>query len=251
MVGRHRRRRHHRLPRSGRSSPNRIAERIGVGRTIMRVDRHLSGPAHADRRVAPAGAGDPVPRRARSSSAGLAGVVYNINQVSFRQAITPRRMQGRMNATMRFIVWGTIPIGSIVGGMLGGDDRPARDAARSSAACSVCVRCSCRSCSRRSGRSARSASRAGAAPSDRSPALRCRGRRARSVARSSGQSGQLGPRASGRGRRAPGRPRSRARSPRRRGGGRPSPGPSSGPARASGPRASVPSATTTIPACCE
>jgi len=28
-------------------------------------------------------------------------------------------MQGRMNATMRFMVWGTIPIGSFVGGILG------------------------------------------------------------------------------------------------------------------------------------
>jgi hypothetical protein len=27
-------------------------------------------------------------------------------------------MQSRMNATMRFIVWGTIPIGSILGGVL-------------------------------------------------------------------------------------------------------------------------------------
>jgi hypothetical protein len=27
-------------------------------------------------------------------------------------------MQGRMNATMRFIVWGTIPIGSLVGGAI-------------------------------------------------------------------------------------------------------------------------------------
>jgi predicted MFS family arabinose efflux permease len=47
-------------------------------------------------------------------------VIYNVNQVSLRQAITPERMLGRMNATMRFIVWGTIPIGSIVGGVLGG-----------------------------------------------------------------------------------------------------------------------------------
>jgi MFS family permease len=50
----------------------------------------------------------------------IGGMVYNINQVSFRQAITPTHMQGRMNATMRFIVWGTIPVGSIVGGFLGG-----------------------------------------------------------------------------------------------------------------------------------
>ena len=50
---------------------------------------------------------------------GLGSVVYNVNQVSLRQAITPERMQGRMNATMRFMVWGTIPIGSFLGGVLG------------------------------------------------------------------------------------------------------------------------------------
>ncbi|HZM72458.1 MAG TPA: MFS transporter [Candidatus Polarisedimenticolia bacterium] len=51
---------------------------------------------------------------------GYFGVVWNINQVSLRQAITPLRMQGKMNATMRFIVWGGIPIGNLVGGFLGG-----------------------------------------------------------------------------------------------------------------------------------
>ena len=45
-------------------------------------------------------------------------MAYNINQVSYRQAICPPRMLGRMNATMRFLVWGTIPIGSIAGGIL-------------------------------------------------------------------------------------------------------------------------------------
>ena len=50
---------------------------------------------------------------------GFASVAWNINQVSLRQAITPPGMQGRMNASMRFIVWGTIPVGAIVGGMLG------------------------------------------------------------------------------------------------------------------------------------
>jgi MFS family permease len=46
-------------------------------------------------------------------------VVYNVNQVGLRQAITPDRMLGRMNATMRLIVWGTIPIGAVIGGTLG------------------------------------------------------------------------------------------------------------------------------------
>jgi hypothetical protein len=46
-------------------------------------------------------------------------VVYNITQVSFRQGLTPERLLGRMNATMRFLVWGTMPVGSLVGGVLG------------------------------------------------------------------------------------------------------------------------------------
>jgi MFS family permease len=50
---------------------------------------------------------------------GVGNVVYNITQVSLRQAITPHRLQGRMNASMRFVVWGTIPIGSLIGGFLG------------------------------------------------------------------------------------------------------------------------------------
>jgi MFS family permease len=49
---------------------------------------------------------------------GFGAVVYNIQQVSLRQAITPERLQGRMNASMRFFVWGTIPLGALTGGAL-------------------------------------------------------------------------------------------------------------------------------------
>jgi hypothetical protein len=50
---------------------------------------------------------------------GYGVVAYNVNQVGLRQAITPDRMLGRMNATMRLIVWGTIPVGALLGGVLG------------------------------------------------------------------------------------------------------------------------------------
>ncbi len=46
-------------------------------------------------------------------------VVYNVNQVSFRQRLCPDRLLGRMNATMRFVVWGVLPIGALIGGVLG------------------------------------------------------------------------------------------------------------------------------------
>ena len=45
--------------------------------------------------------------------------IYNVNQVSLRQAITPDHLLGRMNASVRFIIWGTMPIGAVIGGLLG------------------------------------------------------------------------------------------------------------------------------------
>ena len=49
----------------------------------------------------------------------FAATVYNVNQVSFRQRLCPDRLLGRMNATMRFVVWGVLPIGALIGGVLG------------------------------------------------------------------------------------------------------------------------------------
>jgi MFS family permease len=47
------------------------------------------------------------------------GVVYNITQVSFRQGLCPPGLLGRMNATIRFMVWGTMPLGAFLGAVLG------------------------------------------------------------------------------------------------------------------------------------
>jgi MFS family permease len=49
----------------------------------------------------------------------FAAVVYNVAQVSYRQAICPPRLLGRMNAAVRWVVWGTIPLGGVLGGALG------------------------------------------------------------------------------------------------------------------------------------
>jgi predicted MFS family arabinose efflux permease len=50
---------------------------------------------------------------------GYGVIIYNVVQVSYRQAICPDRLLGRMNASVRFVVWGTMPLGGIVGGALG------------------------------------------------------------------------------------------------------------------------------------
>ena len=46
-------------------------------------------------------------------------VVYNIAQVSFRQRLCPKPLLGRMNASIRFLVWGPMPIGAFLGGVAG------------------------------------------------------------------------------------------------------------------------------------
>ncbi|MGY2079799.1 MFS transporter [Modestobacter sp. SYSU DS0657] len=46
-------------------------------------------------------------------------VAYNVTQVSFRQRLCPPVLLGRMNASVRFIVFGTMPLGGLLGGALG------------------------------------------------------------------------------------------------------------------------------------
>ena len=50
---------------------------------------------------------------------GALVVVYNVNQVSFRQRVCPPRLLGRMNGSIRFLVWGPIPVAAFLSGVLG------------------------------------------------------------------------------------------------------------------------------------
>jgi len=46
------------------------------------------------------------------------GILFGINYLALRQAITPDRLLGRMTATMRFLTVASAPLGSLVGGAL-------------------------------------------------------------------------------------------------------------------------------------
>ena len=60
----------------------------------------------------------PLPVLLLSGVAGtFLGFFMNVNQLTLRQAITPHRLLGRMNAVTRFMYWGTMPIGSALGGV--------------------------------------------------------------------------------------------------------------------------------------
>ncbi|HEX7473777.1 MAG TPA: MFS transporter [Candidatus Limnocylindrales bacterium] len=101
----------------GALAVNRLTRRLGVGRTLLfsEIGSSLSWLPIA---VAP----DALlfPALALTITAlGFFAAGWNVNAVSLRQAITPLPMQGRTNATMRFISWGLIPVGTLVGGLLG------------------------------------------------------------------------------------------------------------------------------------
>jgi MFS family permease len=93
-----------------------IAAEFGIGRTIL-ASAALVGPSLVLIPLAPLAF--PVPFLVLSLIMfGFSGTVYNITQISLRQSITPERLQGRMNSVMRFIVWGVLPLGALLGGAL-------------------------------------------------------------------------------------------------------------------------------------
>ena len=96
----------------------RINRRFGVGPTIIGASI-IGGPMSLLIPFAPHGNAALVVFVPAILVGGFTNVLYNVTQLSLRQTITPERIQGRMNSVMRFVVWGTIPVGTLLGGALG------------------------------------------------------------------------------------------------------------------------------------
>ena len=101
---------------------DRVARWVGEGRTIALaatawVPAFALTPLAAPLRdlgVPPA-----APMIAGGAGSMFLIVLYNVAQVSFRQRLCPPALLGRMNASVRFIVWGSMPLGGLLGGFLG------------------------------------------------------------------------------------------------------------------------------------
>ncbi|GHJ48969.1 MFS transporter [Catellatospora sp. TT07R-123] len=50
----------------------------------------------------------------------LGAVMFNITQFSVRQRVCPKELLARMNASIRFVVWGSMPLAALLAGWLGG-----------------------------------------------------------------------------------------------------------------------------------
>lgn len=103
----------------GAAVSDRLARRVGEGRIIpLSALAFVPGTA-----LTPLAATMPVPPQLTLIAGGFcfsfSVVVYNVAQVSFRQRLCPPALLGRMNASVRFIVWGAMPLGGLVGGWLG------------------------------------------------------------------------------------------------------------------------------------
>jgi MFS family permease len=49
----------------------------------------------------------------------FACAIFSASQVAYRQLVCPPELRGRMNAAARWIIWGTLPAGGFLGGILG------------------------------------------------------------------------------------------------------------------------------------
>jgi MFS family permease len=94
-----------------------LSRRLGVGPTMQSAVA-LFGPAAMIVAIAPPDlAVYAVGAMVLLDTLGIG--VHGVNQVSLRQAITPEHLRGRMSATVRFLILGAIPLGTMLGGVLG------------------------------------------------------------------------------------------------------------------------------------
>ncbi len=96
-----------------------VTRRLGVGRAIVVAAFTMS----VARLLILAASGPMVVALAilmvAEAFTGFAAIIWDINQLSLRQGLPPQHLLGRMNASFRFIVWGMMPLGALLGGFLG------------------------------------------------------------------------------------------------------------------------------------
>lgn len=95
-----------------------LTRRVGEGR-IIALSALLMTPAAALLPLAGTMIDPMLALTASSLLLTFGVVVYNVAQVSFRQRLCPRPLLGRMNASIRFCVWGVMPVGALAAGLIG------------------------------------------------------------------------------------------------------------------------------------
>ena len=95
----------------------RLAERIGTAR-IMWVALVVPAPLTLLMPLAWDGWGS-LAFAAGWGAFNASGAVYNTAQISYRQSVCPPELLGRVNASIRWLIYSTMPVGALLGGALG------------------------------------------------------------------------------------------------------------------------------------
>ncbi len=99
----------------GSTVAGRYGRRFGMRRTLVDT-QVLTGVARA---FVPLASLSPSPLAALVVGElvlGIARSIANVNQLSMRLALTPDHLQGRMTASVRFLMWSVVPFGALAGG---------------------------------------------------------------------------------------------------------------------------------------
>ena len=103
----------------GASVADRVIRKVGIGRTIV-VGVVMAGLSDlATPLIGEPFAGVVIFLTVVMFFFGVGVAIYSVSQVSLRQAVTPLRLQGRMNGVMNSLQVGLVPIGALAGGVLG------------------------------------------------------------------------------------------------------------------------------------
>ena len=104
---------------AGAFLPARLADRLGVGASMAIA---VAVVALSDL-LLPLAAGSPLVIMGFIATGqfffGLGLTVFNVNQVSLRQALVPPALRGRVSAVVRILPDALVPIGAVAGGLLG------------------------------------------------------------------------------------------------------------------------------------
>jgi len=101
---------------AGAASAAAFGRRLGVGPALIVATAIVTGGAFLILFATPETAF--VLLLAMAVVQGFSGIIINVNGVSLRQSLTPDHLQGRVNATGRWINWSILPLAAILGGLI-------------------------------------------------------------------------------------------------------------------------------------
>jgi len=101
---------------AGAASAAALGRRLGVGPALIVATAIVTGGAFLILLATPETAF--VLLLAMAAVQGFSGIIINVNGVSLRQSLTPDHLQGRVNATGRWINWSILPLAAILGGII-------------------------------------------------------------------------------------------------------------------------------------